>query len=151
LRGLETKLLLNGINPDAARESDLYIPLDANETLARFMLYGLPDEANFRQLITGLIERAKGRRIRAFGEMVALLWGQGFKSATVKLEEFWKSFSYNEAYYLFCEYPKYGFIQDAKISIDNICRKHSEVIAGRNKQEIGIQHINTVHPGSNVA
>jgi hypothetical protein len=52
LRGLETRLLLNGINPDAAREADLYIQLDVNETLARFMVYGLPDEAIFKQLIT---------------------------------------------------------------------------------------------------
>jgi hypothetical protein len=135
LRGLENRILLNGINPDAARESNLYIPLDVNETLARFIVYGSPDEASFRQLITGLIERAEGLRIRAFGEMVALLWGQGFKSATMKLEEFCNSYCNDEAYHFFCEYPKYGFNLEAKLSMDNICRKHSEVAAEWNKQE----------------
>ena len=143
LRGLETRLFLNGINPDAARESGLYIPLDAKETLARFMVYGLPDETSFRQLLISLIERAKSNRIRALGEMVALLWGQGFKSATVKLQEFWSSFGRNEAFNLFCEYPQYGFTKDIRNSISDISRKHSEIIADWKKREY-----EAVHPSS---
>ncbi len=150
LHGLENRLLLAGINPDAARESDLYIPLDVNETLARFMVYGSPDEASFRQLITGLTERAKGHRIRVFGEMVALLWGQGFKSATVKLEEFWNSYSNDEAYYFFCEYPKYGFNLEAQLSMDNICRKHTEVAGGWNKKNETVKHKNTAQQTNSI-
>jgi len=130
LAALESRLRLAGLDLDAALASDLYIPLDATKALEKFMVYGTPDKILFNRFITGLIERAAGRRIRAFGEMVALLWGQGFKNATVKLEELWNSFCHSGAFCLFCAYPKIGFEQDAKLSIDEICHKHSMVVAG---------------------
>ena len=133
LSSLETNLLLKGISTDAAKEADLYIPIDANKALAEFMVYGSPDEVLFKQFISELVERADGRRIRAFGEMVALLWGQGFKSATVKLEELWNSFCDDGVFCLFCAYPNNGFSKDSKESIDEICKNHSTVIAGWNK------------------
>ncbi len=151
LNGLETRLLLRGINTIAAQDVDLYIPIDANKALAEFMIYGSPDEVFFDRFISGLIERGKGRRIRAFSEMIALLWGQGFKSATIKLEELWNSYSNTDALSLFCAYPKKGFAQDAKTSIENICKQHSVVLAGWNKEENGIHYRNTVQPNSSVA
>lgn len=136
LHGLETRLLLKGINPDAAYASGLYIPLLVNEALAKFMVYGLPDETIFTQLITGLIELAKGHRLRIFGELVAFLSGQGFKSATVKLKELCESFSHDKAFCFFCEYPNFGFTQDVKISIEEFSRKYSSVILDWNKLEL---------------
>jgi hypothetical protein len=139
---LSARLLLKGINIDAARGGDLYIPIDANKALAEFMYFGSPDEALFKQFISGLVERAKGRRLRAFGEMVALLWGQGFKSAKVRLEELWNSFCDDGIYCLFCAYPKSGFAKDSKESIDEICKNYSTVIAGwqRSKSEVKCEY-----------
>jgi hypothetical protein len=96
-----------------------------------------------------LIQQTKERRVRGFGEMAALLCGQGFKSATVKLEEFWNSFTNNEAFCISCEYPKCGCRQDLKISIDDICRRHSEVTVEWNKHEQEAN--NTIHPTSSIA
>ncbi|HTA28672.1 MAG TPA: MEDS domain-containing protein [Bacteroidia bacterium] len=151
LNALGESLLLKGIDVDAALEADLYIPIDASKALAKFMVYGSPDEILFKQFISGLVERANGRRIRAFGEMVALLWGQGFKTATIKLEEFWNSFCHDGALSLFCAYPNNGFSKDSKESIQDICKQHTTVVAGWNKEETGIRYRNNVHPNSNVA
>jgi hypothetical protein len=135
LKGLETRLLLKGIRLDDAEQADLYIPIDANKALAGFMTYGSPDESLFRKFILGLVDRAKGRRIRAFGEMIALLSGQGFKSATNKLEEFWNTLSNNESFNLFCVYPKLELVMNARVSLDNIRQTHEAVIAGRELSE----------------
>lgn len=54
-----------------------YIVLDAQETLSRFMHGGSPDEQRFHDTVGALVRDAAGngaRRVRAFGEMVAVLW-----------------------------------------------------------------------------
>jgi hypothetical protein len=56
-----------------------YIPLDAREVLSKFMVNDWPDENLFNQVINEVIVKAKGnnRNVRAFGEMVAILWAKG--------------------------------------------------------------------------
>jgi hypothetical protein len=46
------------------------------------------DDHLLAEFVTGLITRAQGngQRVRAFGEMVALLWAQGDIAATIRLE-----------------------------------------------------------------
>jgi hypothetical protein len=108
------------------------ISLDADECLAKFMVNDWPDENLFNQLISELITKAKtnGRKVRAFGEMVALLWAKGQVGATVRLEHLWNKFCANEAFCLFCAYPQSGFTQDASESIMHICGAHTKMING---------------------
>src|SRR5688572_13032283 len=79
LSALEDRLTRCGIGLAIARSQDQYIPLDAEETLAKFLVGGWPDEDLFDPLVTQLIARARGseRRVRAFGEMVAVMWAPG--------------------------------------------------------------------------
>lgn len=127
---LEERMMKKGIDITAAKKSDLYIPLDAGETIKTFMVNSWPDEEKFNKLIIDLIARGNGRRIRAFGEMVALMWAQGFNGATIHLEHLWGKFCDSGVFCLFCAYPKSGFTQDIKTSINDVCQKHSTVIAG---------------------
>jgi hypothetical protein len=132
LRALEARLTAQGFDLDAVRRRDQYIPLDAEETLAQFLVNGWPDADLFEQLITGLLARARrdGRRVRAFGEMVAVLWAQGHNGATVRLEHLWHMICQKEGLPLFCAYPRIGFTQDADASIRDICALHSQMIPG---------------------
>jgi len=130
LYALEQLLSACGFDLDRARACDQYIDLEAEETLARFMRDGWPDEKLFTWLVADLLARAGkgGRRVRAFGEMVAVLWAKGQNGATVRLEHLWHGLCQREAFSLFCAYPRSGFTQDADVSIREICEAHSRVV-----------------------
>jgi hypothetical protein len=130
LKSLAGKLTLAGMDLANLGVKNLYIPLDAETTLSRFMVNNWPDETLFMDLISGVINRAKGdnRRIRAFGEMVALLWAKEQVGATVRLEQLWNKFCETQALCLFCAYPQSGFTQDAAESVAHICSAHSKMI-----------------------
>jgi hypothetical protein len=132
LEALERRLLARGFDIEAARQRDEYIALDAQATLSRFMMDGWPDDHQFRHVVSGLLKRARhsGKRVRAFGEMVALLWAQGYCGATVRLEFLWQNFCRHEGFSLFCAYPKSGFTGDARESVNAICAAHSRVLPG---------------------
>src|SRR5258708_40154216 len=49
--GLEEALRARGLDPDALRKQGRYIALDAVDTLASFMMDGVPDEERFRNVI----------------------------------------------------------------------------------------------------
>ena len=110
---------------------DQYIPLSAEDALGQFMIKGWPDQNLFYHLLTNLLSRGRkqGRRVRAFGEMVALLWAQGHTGATVHLEHLWTQYCESEQFSLFCAYPKSGFTEDANESLAQICKCHSKTIA----------------------
>ena len=144
LKELEKHLLSRGLNLEALMADNLYIPLCAEKTLSSFMVIGWPDKELFSQMVTHLVNRAKGkgRRVRAFGEMVALLWAKGQSGATVQLEYLWNKFCETEDFCLFCAYPKSGFTDDPHTSMTHICSTHTKVIAGwkpENKSEIVYQ------------
>lgn len=133
LTSLNARLLRRNIDVDSATRNDQYIALDAEATLAKFMVMGWPDEDFFRALVNNILVRAKGnnRRVRAFGEMVALLWARGNTGATVHLEHLWHRLCHEQSFSLFCAYPKIGFTRNVSASIKDICEAHSRVVPDR--------------------
>ena len=131
LSSLEVRLAKRDIDVAAATAVDQYLALDAEETLSRFMINGWPDDDLFRNLVESILQRAKGggRRVRAFGEMVAVLWAQGNNGATVRLEHLWHRLCREQSFSLFCAYPRSGFTRDASASIKEICDTHSRVVS----------------------
>jgi hypothetical protein len=130
---LDKRLLGKGYDMEVLRKLDRYISLDADLALKKFMSNGWPDEAKFNEFVRSVVLRARGkenRQVRAFGEMVAILWAQGYSGATVHLEQLWNKFCQTEDFCLFCSYPRTGFTQDAKISINHICSTHTKIIEG---------------------
>ncbi len=131
LAALEQRLTDRGLDPVAARWRGTYLPMDAEATLAQFMINGWPDDEMFAAVITEVIQRARRgeRKVRAFGEMVALLWAQGHHGATVRLEHLWHDLCEAQTLQLFCAYPRAGFTEDADKSIRDVCALHSRVVA----------------------
>ncbi len=128
---LEKRLRARGAGLTAAIDAERYIALDAQETLAKFMVGGWPDGQTFERLVSDLVRRAGAggqRRVRAFGEMVAILWAEGNAGATILLENMWHRFCKEKAFCLFCAYPRTGFTQDAEASMRTIHSVHSAVV-----------------------
>jgi len=128
---LNERLARQGFDLGSARKCGQYIDIDAGECLAGFMKGGWPDDDLFKAQVTDVIGRARsgGRRVRAFGEMVAILWEMGHSGATVRLEHLWNDIRTHSPFPLFCSYPKAGFTSDTEESLREICAAHTKVIS----------------------
>jgi hypothetical protein len=85
--GLDELLRTNGLDLESAKALGQYVSLDAAETLSKFMVDGLPEPTRFHKVIGNVIESVTDGRncVRAFGEMVALLWAEGNYAAAIRL------------------------------------------------------------------
>jgi hypothetical protein len=83
--------------------------LDAQLTLGRFMVDGEPSEELFHQVVgealSGVTARAGHTGVRAYGEMVGLLWTAGARAAAIRLEGLWNQLLNQSQAILFCAYP----------------------------------------------
>ena len=134
LHELEKRLRGGWHDLDRYRWEDRYVAVLAQETIERFMCNGMPDEALFNQVVGELTSRARGqgRRIRAFGEMVGLLWAEGNKDAALRLERFWSQLQVRERFPLFCGYARSQLRRDSiESDIAIICAAHSRIVPGR--------------------
>ena len=129
LDALDARMRALDVDLERARLEDRYIAVRAEEMLKEFMVQSWPDEARFKEAVGGLIARARkdDRKVRAFGEMVAVLWAQGHVAATVHLEWLWNRLCREERFPLFCAYPKMGLEKEAVVSIGDVCAAHSRV------------------------
>ncbi|HEX8147103.1 MAG TPA: ATP-binding protein [Pyrinomonadaceae bacterium] len=128
--GLDTHLRARGHDPRAARGRGQFFSLDAAETLSKLMVGGSPESTRFEEVVGGLVERAGGgRRVRVFGEMVALLWADGNRDAAIRLESLWNGLQRRRPFRLFCAYPMRHFGGAAQAGpLGHVCAEHSRVI-----------------------
>jgi hypothetical protein len=107
------------------------ILLDARETLSRFMRDGMPDGTLFRDSMVPVIDRAcRGRTdcvIRAYGEMVDVLWKEGKTAAAIRLEMLWNQLAQTHSFSLLCGYSMGHFYKD--VGQPDIRRQHTHVVS----------------------
>lgn len=115
---------------DEARARGLYRSAGAEETLARFMRDGRPDRARFESAIGALLDDASegGRRVRAFGEMVAVLWAEGNVTAALALEDLWNELARSRPFRLFCAYSTGSFDGAGRAHLGSVVAQHSHVV-----------------------
>ncbi|MGH7106358.1 MAG: GAF domain-containing protein, partial [Acetobacteraceae bacterium] len=130
-KALESRLRADGVDIDQVRRSEQLILLDAEQTLATFMVDGTPDRERFFAQVGSIVSTAAhGRRhVFAFGEMVALLWKEDQTAAAVELEQLWNELARQQSFTLFCAYP----IQDCGgdhhvVPFAAVCASHTRVI-----------------------
>ena len=129
--GLNELMRANSIDVTGALASGKYVALDAAETLSKFMINGVPEPGRFNEVLGGVIASVTdGRsRVRAFGEMVALLWAEGNHDGAIRLEELWNDLQKAHAFSLFCAYPMKGFGSESLTKPhDGVCTVHSRVL-----------------------
>lgn len=132
---VRAELALRNVDLAAAMRVGRFRELDPAECLAKFMVHGTPDKDRFESVMGGVINHAgvavkPGHRLVMFGEMVALLWAEGRREATIRLEELCRDLGERYGLHLLCAYPIRAFDR-AKYRRDfsNICGDHTHVNA----------------------
>jgi signal transduction histidine kinase len=123
-------LLARGVDVDRASVDGRLTLLDAAATLSLFMRDGMPDRALFLDAIGTAIETGKrtGVRVRAYGEMVDLLWRGGNPAAALRLEQLWNELAETHRFSLLCAYPMGNFDRASHGNdVARICDHHTAV------------------------
>lgn len=124
---------LAGAGVEEARAAGRYVEADAAEALSTFMAGGAPDPLRFRRAIGTVVARAGagGRPVRVYGEMVAVLWGEGNVAAAIELEDLWNDLARSHDFSLLCAYPLNVFERVETVgSFRRVCAQHSPPPAG---------------------
>lgn len=128
LRGLVADL-------DLVIERGRLVLLDAATTLDRFMIDGSPDEHRFKQsvgdVLSSLSRMSGGQRVRAYGEMVDVLWQAGQHPAAIRLENLWNDLRTSVEFTLLCAYVIDSFYKGG--GLGEICDTHSHILAPERK------------------
>ena len=112
-------------------ESKRLVMLDADATLAELMAAGMPEPERFERVIGGVLRNlgaaTPGKSIRAYGEMVDLLWRRGEQDAAIELEELWNELRGRFEFRLLCAYVIDSFYKQEGIL--RVCSTHSQMLA----------------------
>ncbi len=120
------------IDVDHAKHIGDLVCLDAEETLATFMAADMPDTDAFHKNVGEAISQALGGRVRtpvrAYGEMVDVLWKKGRAEAAIRLEVLWNDLAATHAFQLLCGYAIGNFYKQAEY-FEQVCQQHTHVVA----------------------
>ena len=128
---IERELRALSFDTDHLQRTGRLVLIDAEQTLSCFMVDGMPDGARFGDTIAPVIERAaqgrSGVTVRAYGEMVDVLWKGGQTAAAVRLETLWNQLAGTHQFALLCGYAMGSFYkQTAKL--EDVIAQHTRVI-----------------------
>lgn len=107
--------------------------LDALETLAKFMSGGQPDWERFDAVIRAAIKEVqpvnKAEGLRAYGEMVGILWKRRHYRAAIRLEQLWNRLLERSSISLYCAYAVDIFGREHELAnLDSVLRMHTHLV-----------------------
>ena len=127
------RLRAMNVDVEEARAAGRLTILDAAETLAKLMVDGAPSPDLFRRVVGSVIDASgtRGNRrvnVRAYGEMVDILWQQGNHAAALALEEMWTDLAEVFPFDLLCAYAMAPFCDAPGTGgLSAVCDAHSDV------------------------
>jgi MEDS: MEthanogen/methylotroph, DcmR Sensory domain len=114
----------------ALKEGDLVI-LDSEEMLDLFMVDGMPNKdlfaMNLGRVIDQSINGRTGTVVRAYGEMVDVLWKRGQIDSAIALEILWNKLALKYHFALLCGYSMGSFYKQPH-QLDAIRLQHTHVV-----------------------
>lgn len=111
----------------AAARDGAYVELDAEDTLRLFLLDGVPDVVLFDGTVGQFVrDQAVRGPVRAYGEMVSLLWAQGSPRGALALEALWNQLRGSVGFSLLCAYPARDLGARGRAAV---CGTHSALVA----------------------
>lgn len=112
------------------QRGDLVV-LDAAEVLDTIMVDGMPHAPLFKHAVGTMFTEAARIHpkptIRAYGEMVNVLWKDGLTAAAIRLESLWNELAKSYDFKLLCGYSMGNLYKDA--AVGEITRQHSHLLA----------------------
>ncbi|HKO28436.1 MAG TPA: MEDS domain-containing protein [Solirubrobacteraceae bacterium] len=130
-QAFEAEMARAGVDTAEVRRNGSVIWLDAADTLSRFVRDGQVDSHGFQKVVGSLVREAAktGRAIKAYGEMVALLWEAGDVLGAIELEKLWNGLAAESSFSLFCAYhiDSAAGAEHAD-AVHEVCRLHTAVI-----------------------
>ena len=123
-----------GVSIEEAMNSGRLVIVDVDETLASFMVDGLPDSARFFQATRDVVSAIKaanpGARVVASGEVAPTLWARGNGRAAVEVERLWDQLVRMADLETLCGYVLWNSQREKEPDIyQEICAVHSAVCA----------------------
>lgn len=136
-RSIEAALNDAGVDVAEPIRSHRLLFFDAEETLGRFMSNGHPDAEAFDRVVGNLVRESKeyaAGNLRAYGEMVGILWQRRQFPAAIRLEQLWHKLLKSIDFSLFCAYPIDVFDEQFEPGVvDALLCAHTHLLsAGRN-------------------
>jgi anti-sigma regulatory factor (Ser/Thr protein kinase) len=127
---VDERLVSQGYDPVAQEEAGRYIVLDAHETLRELLVDGRIDSEHFMTRVGEVLAEASltGRPVRAFGEMVALLWENGEIGAAIGLELLWNEILREHDFSLLCAYPAGTLDHTELVDVRRVCVLHTDLV-----------------------
>ncbi|MGE0549308.1 MAG: GAF domain-containing protein [Kofleriaceae bacterium] len=118
-----------GVSVDGVCQSGQLMLFDAHRTLARLMRDGQLDRAAFeRELLPMLAAKATPTGgLRAYGEMVDVLWRAGHRTAAFQLESWWTDLLRQYSFTLLCAYAMAGFYKEP-VGLQRIVEAHTDTV-----------------------
>jgi hypothetical protein len=118
-------------------EARLLVVRDADAMMAKFMVDGQPDTVLFESVAAATLESfaEDGKHtVRAYGEMVDVLWQCGMTSAATRLEVLWNDLARRYDFNLLC-----GYALDCVEAHDlhEISAHHSHIVSPDSDDRLG--------------
>jgi hypothetical protein len=110
-------------------EAGTFAMLDARETLDKILVDGRPDPVAFKEVVGPAIDRvcwfSRESVVRAYGEMVDVLWRDGQCEAAIELELLWNELAKQYSFSLLCGYAMDPFMKE--VGRAHVCAVHTHV------------------------
>jgi hypothetical protein len=132
-QAISNKLNALGVDVDTLTGAGRLRFLDAEEMLSKFMAGGQPYWRRFESAMETPMEEIRAAvghgGLRAYGEMVGVLWEAGQQSAAVRVEQFWNKLLTRCSASLFCGYAIDVFAEGFEAeAIDALLCAHTHLV-----------------------
>ena len=128
---IEGDLRNRSVDVDGSRKMGELVILDARETLNTFMVDGTPHASTFNYVVNRVLDQVCRPHaectIRAYGEMVDVLWSDGLDAAAIRLEVLWNELGRSRDFKLLCGHSMGNFYESA--ALEAIKHQHSHVVS----------------------
>jgi hypothetical protein len=127
------RLEAEGVDVHAAQERRQLTVFDADELLSRFMRGAMPDPPTFNVVLGDIIGQARAtgsnQKVRAWGEMVNVLWERGNVAGSMNLEDLFDQLNKIVDAVLFCSFLMDNFNGDVhEAMLPRLGTNHSHLI-----------------------